>query len=92
MERVWPQSAGETTPIGVAVIVVLACAIAACAVRGIRLAGRVMLVIEGFVPSKAHELHLKNYIYFAMGFSVFVEMLNIRAGKKKKARLEGAAP
>ena len=49
----------------------------------------VMLVIEGFVPAKAHDLHLKNYIYFAMGFSVFVEMLNIRAGKKRKAQLAG---
>lgn len=47
----------------------------------------VMLVIEGFVPAKAHELHLKNYIYFAMAFSVFVEMLNIRASKKRKARI-----
>jgi predicted tellurium resistance membrane protein TerC len=46
----------------------------------------VMLVIEGFVPAKAHELHLKNYIYFAMAFSVFVEMLNIRASNKRKAR------
>jgi predicted tellurium resistance membrane protein TerC len=47
----------------------------------------VMLIMEGFVPAKAHEMHLKNYIYFAMGFSVFVEMLNIRASKKRKARL-----
>jgi predicted tellurium resistance membrane protein TerC len=45
----------------------------------------VMLIVEGLVPAKAHELHLKNYIYFAMGFSVFVEMLNIRASKKRKA-------
>jgi amino acid transporter len=46
VERAWPGAAGDTTLIGVAVIVVLAGAIAACAVRGIRLAGRVMLVIE----------------------------------------------
>jgi predicted tellurium resistance membrane protein TerC len=46
----------------------------------------VMLIIEGLVPAKAHELHLKNYIYFAMGFSVFVEMLNIRASNKRKAK------
>lgn len=51
----------------------------------------VMLIIEGFVPAKAHELHLKNYIYFAMGFSVFVEMLNIRASNKRKAKLAGGA-
>jgi predicted tellurium resistance membrane protein TerC len=47
----------------------------------------VMLIIEGFAPVKAHELHLKNYIYFAMAFSVFVEMLNIRARNKRKVRL-----
>ena len=27
----------------------------------------------------------KGYIYFAMGFSVFVEMINLRASKKGKA-------
>lgn len=43
----------------------------------------VMLMIEGLVPDKAHELHLKNYIYFAMAFSIFVELLNIRASRKK---------
>jgi predicted tellurium resistance membrane protein TerC len=43
----------------------------------------VMLMIEGLAPAKAHDLHLKNYIYFAMGFSIFVEILNIRASRKK---------
>ncbi|MEZ0388386.1 MAG: TerC family protein [Verrucomicrobium sp.] len=43
----------------------------------------VMLMIEGVVPEKAHDLHLKNYIYFAMGFSILVELLNIRASRKK---------
>jgi predicted tellurium resistance membrane protein TerC len=41
----------------------------------------VTLVAEGF------EQHIsKGYIYFAMAFSVLVEMLNLkmRAGKKKK--------
>jgi len=47
----------------------------------------VMLIIEGLAPDKAHDLHLKNYIYFAMGFSIFVEMLNIRASNKRKAKL-----
>jgi len=51
----------------------------------------VMLIIEGLAPAKAHDLHLKNYIYFAMGFSIFVEMLNIRAGKKRKAKLAAKA-
>jgi predicted tellurium resistance membrane protein TerC len=37
------------------------------------------LVAEGF------EQHLpRGYIYFAMGFSVFVEMLNLRAAKKSQ--------
>lgn len=44
----------------------------------------VMLIVEGLSSAKAHEMHLKNYIYFAMGFSVLVEMLNIRASKKHK--------
>ncbi len=44
------------------------------------------LVAEGF------ELHIpKGYIYFAMGFSVFVEMLNLRL-KKKSAPVELRAP
>jgi predicted tellurium resistance membrane protein TerC len=37
----------------------------------------VMLVAEGF-----HQTIPKGYIYFAMAFSVFVEMLNIRLRKK----------
>jgi predicted tellurium resistance membrane protein TerC len=37
------------------------------------------LVAEGF-----HQHIPKGYIYFAMGFSVFVEMLNLRARKAGK--------
>lgn len=38
------------------------------------------LVAEGF------DVHIpKGYIYFAMAFSVGVEMLNIKARKKKEA-------
>jgi predicted tellurium resistance membrane protein TerC len=51
----------------------------------------VMLIIEGLSPEKAHELHLKNYIYFAMGFSIFVEILNIRASDKRKKKALGNA-
>lgn len=44
------------------------------------------LVIEGWDAEKAHELHLKNYIYFGMAFSFAVELLNMtmrkRAAKK----------
>lgn len=45
------------------------------------------LVIEGWDSDAAHQLHLKNYIYFGMAFSFTVEMLNMtmlsRAAKKK---------
>ncbi|HWG85355.1 MAG TPA: TerC family protein [Deinococcales bacterium] len=37
------------------------------------------LVAEGF-----HQKIPKGYIYFAMGFSVFVEMLNLRSSRRKK--------
>jgi predicted tellurium resistance membrane protein TerC len=40
------------------------------------------LIVEGWDAEKAHELHLKNYIYFAMAFSFIVEMLNITFAKK----------
>lgn len=35
------------------------------------------LVIEGWDPDAAHQLHLKNYIYFGMAFSFAVQMLNM---------------
>jgi len=37
-----------------------------------------MLIIEGWNPEIAHELHLKNYAYFAMAFSFAVELINMR--------------
>jgi predicted tellurium resistance membrane protein TerC len=37
-----------------------------------------LLVIEGWNPEAAHDLHLKNYAYFAMAFSFGVEILNMR--------------
>jgi predicted tellurium resistance membrane protein TerC len=40
----------------------------------------VSLIAEGF------DFHIpKGYIYFAMAFSVFVEVINLRAAAKKKA-------
>lgn len=48
------------------------------------------LVIEGWDADKAHELHLKNYIYFGMAFSFIVEMLNMtmmKRAKKQKAHV-----
>jgi predicted tellurium resistance membrane protein TerC len=44
------------------------------------------LVIEGWTPEKAHELGLKNYIYFGMAFSVGVEVLNMTMMKRQKKR------
>jgi predicted tellurium resistance membrane protein TerC len=41
-----------------------------------------MLVIEGWNAEAAHEMHLKNYAYFAMAFSFGVELLNMRIRKK----------
>jgi predicted tellurium resistance membrane protein TerC len=49
------------------------------------------LVIEGWDAAQAHELHLKNYIYFGMAFSFLVELLNMvmrkRSEKKRLVRL-----
>lgn len=41
-----------------------------------------VLVVEGWNPEKAHEMHLKNYVYFAMAFSFGVELINMRVRKK----------
>ncbi len=43
-----------------------------------------VLLVEGWNAEKAHELHLKNYVYFAMAFSFGVEMLNMRIRKQSK--------
>lgn len=44
----------------------------------------VVLLIEGWDAEKAHDLHLKNYVYFSMAFSFAVEMLNMQLRKKSK--------
>ena len=44
----------------------------------------VILLIEGWDAEKAHDLQLKNYVYFAMAFSFGVEMLNMWMRKKNK--------
>lgn len=41
------------------------------------------LVIEGWDSRAAHEMHLKNYIYFGMAFSVAVEVLNMIFRKRQ---------
>lgn len=48
------------------------------------------LLMEGWDSDAAHQLHLKNYIYFGMAFSFIVEMLNMTMmsrAKKKRAHL-----
>ena len=40
-----------------------------------------MLVVEGWASEAAHDLHLKNYIYFAMAFAALVDFLQLRLKK-----------
>jgi predicted tellurium resistance membrane protein TerC len=44
------------------------------------------LIIEGWDADKAHDLHLKNYIYFGMAFSFVVEILNTTMRKRHAKR------
>lgn len=44
------------------------------------------LVIEGWDSEQAHQLHLKNYIYFGMAFSFVVELLNMVMRKRMTSR------
>ncbi|MDF2383792.1 TerC family protein [Nostoc ellipsosporum NOK] len=44
------------------------------------------LIIEGWDAAAAHELHLKNYIYFGMAFSFIVQLLNMVMMKKQAQR------
>lgn len=41
-----------------------------------------ILLIEGWNAEAVHDLHLKNYVYFAMAFSFAVELLNMKIRKK----------
>jgi len=50
-----------------------------------------VLIGVSLVADGLHEHIPKGYIYFAMGFSVLVEMLNLRAKKKKEAPGEPVA-
>lgn len=47
----------------------------------------VSLIVEGWNAEQAHDLHLKNYIYFAMAFSFIVELLNMFMRKKQTPRV-----
>ncbi len=44
------------------------------------------LIMEGWDTEAAHQLQLKNYIYFGMAFSFMVELLNMMMRKKIEKR------
>jgi len=46
----------------------------------------ISLIIEGWDSAGAHDLHLKNYIYFGMAFSFIVELLNMTVMNRAKKR------
>lgn len=45
-----------------------------------------ILLVEGWDSERAEELHLKNYVYFAMAFSFLVELLNMQLRKRQNKR------
>ena len=47
-----------------------------------------ILLIEGWDSERAHDMHLKNYVYFAMAFSFGVELLNMKLRKKSTKKTE----
>jgi predicted tellurium resistance membrane protein TerC len=51
-----------------------------------------ILIIEGWNAERAHQLHLKNYVYFAMAFSFAVELLNMAMRKKTVKPVELREP
>lgn len=52
-----------------------------------------LLLIGVSLVAEAFEIHIpKGYIYFAMGFSVFVEMLNLRLRSVKEKPIQLRAP
>ena len=51
-----------------------------------------ILLMEGWNPEAVHDLHLKNYVYFAMAFSFAVELLNMRMRKKTQPPVELREP
>ncbi len=51
-----------------------------------------VLLVEGWDAQGSHDLHLKNYVYFAMAFSFGVEILNMRMIKKGRNPIELREP
>ena len=45
-----------------------------------------MFLAGGWDSEAAHQLHLKNYIYFGMAFSFIVEVLNMTMRKRMKKK------
>ena len=41
-----------------------------------------VLLVEGWDSERSHDMHLKNYVYFAMAFSFIVELLNMQMRKR----------
>ncbi|UYQ92056.1 TerC family protein [Chitinophaga horti] len=52
----------------------------------------VVLIVEGWSAEAAHDLHLKNYVYFAMAFSFLVELLNMKMRKNTQKPVELRQP
>lgn len=52
----------------------------------------VVLIVEGWDARRAHDMGLKNYVYFAMAFSFGVEMLNMRLRKSSKKPVQLQEP
>jgi len=50
------------------------------------------LIVEGWNHEQAEQLHLKNYVYFAMAFSFGVELLNMKMRKPKRKPVELREP
>lgn len=51
-----------------------------------------VLLVEGWDAERSHDLHLKNYVYFAMAFSFVVELLNMQLRKKYVAPVQLREP
>jgi predicted tellurium resistance membrane protein TerC len=51
-----------------------------------------VLLVEGWDSERSHDMHLKNYVYFAMAFSFIVELLNMRMLKKGSKPVELREP
>ena len=52
----------------------------------------VVLIVEGWDSERAHDMHLKNYVYFAMAFSFIVELLNMKLRKQSSKKVELQEP